>query len=223
MSDVKVTLNTKGIEERFLKMHKKAQYTMSTQALKDCNYYIYSGRKIKLNISFDTVLNMYDIFKDNFLLEQEKAQFALSLLVKGNKTPNIKVLDIIFKEQIETFQRQSSQNQLRVVDFKQDSSYIYSSFLMDYGIDLIEQQGKLHWQKFISLFQGLSEKTKIREVMSIRARPIPKPDKYNQEYIHSLTELKTYYALEISQEEKERNFQEGLKRLAETLKMRAKA
>lgn len=124
------------------------------------NFVIYNGKKIKLNISFDTVLKMYDIFKDGILLEQEKAQFALALLVKGSKIPDFKVLDIIFKEQIETFQRQSSSNQLRVVDFKQDSSYIYSSFLMDYGIDLIEQQGKLHWQKFISLFQGLSEKTK---------------------------------------------------------------
>ena len=186
------------------------------------NFVIYNGKKIKLNISFDTVLKMYDIFKDGILLEQEKAQFALALLVKGSKIPDFKVLDIIFKEQIETFQRQSSRNQLRVVDFKQDSSYIYSSFLMDYGIDLIEQQGKLHWQKFISLFQGLSEKTKIREFMSIRARPLPKPDKHNQEYIHSLMELKAYYALEISQEERERNFQEGLKRLAETLITRAK-
>ena len=103
---------------------------------------------------------MYDIFKDGILLEQEKAQFALALLVKGSKIPDFKVLDIIFKEQIETFQRQSSRNQLRVVDFKQDSSYIYSSFLMDYGIDLIEQQGKLHWQKFISLFRDFLKKQK---------------------------------------------------------------
>lgn len=68
------------------------------------DFIIYSGRKIKLNISFDTVLKMYDIF----LLEHEKAQFALSLLVKGNKVPNINVLDIIFKEQI-GFSRYSRQ------------------------------------------------------------------------------------------------------------------
>ena len=75
------------------------------------NFVIYNGKKIKLNISFDTVLKMYDIFKDGILLEQEKAQFALALLVKGSKIPDFKVLDIIFKEQIETFQRQSSRNQ----------------------------------------------------------------------------------------------------------------
>ena len=186
------------------------------------DYVIFNGKKLKLNISFDTVLDMYDIFRDGFLLDYEKAQFALALLVKGRKMPDLKALDVIFREQIETFQKQSSGQQLRVVDFKQDSAYIYSSFLMDYGIDLIEQQGKLHWQKFISLFQGLSEKTKIREVMSIRARPLPKPDKHNQEYIKNLMELKRYYALEISQAERERNFQEGLKHLAETLMARAR-
>lgn len=186
------------------------------------DYVIYEGKKIKLNISFDTVLKVYDIFKDGFLLDYEKAQFALALLVKGRRMPDLKLLDVIFKEQIETFQRNSNKTSLRVVDFKQDSAYIYSSFILDYGIDLVEQQGKLHWQKFISLFQGLSERTKIREVMSIRSRPLPKPDKHNQEYIRSLMELKQYYALEISQEERERNFQEGLKHLAETLLARAK-
>lgn len=186
------------------------------------DYVIYKGKKIRLNISFDNVIKVYDIFKDNFLLDYEKAQYALALLTEERKLPNIKALDVIFKEQIETFQRSTGKNNLRVVDFKQDSAFIYSSFLMDYGIDLIEQQGKLHWQKFISLFQGLSERTKIREVMSIRSRPLPKPDKHNQDYIRSLMELKQYYALDISQEEREKNFQDGLKRLADTLLARAK-
>lgn len=187
------------------------------------NYVIFSGRKLRLNISFDTVLRVYDIFRDGFLLDHEKAQFALALLVKERKLPDLKALDLIFSEQIETFQRSRGKNNLRVVDFKQDAAFIYSSFLMDYGVDLTEQCGKLHWQKFIAMFQGLSERTKIREVMSIRAKPLPKPDKHNQEYIKNLIELKQYYALEISQEERERNFQEGLKHLAQSLLARANA
>lgn len=182
----------------------------------------YGGRKIKLNISFDNVLKMYDIFKDDFLSQKEKYEFALAILCKSRRLPPVSALDLIFKEQIETFSKHKQNNNLRVVDFKQDASYIYSSFLMDYGIDLIEQQGKLHWQKFISLFQGLSENTKIREVMSIRARPIPESNKHNQEYIRSLMELKAYYALEISQAEREKNFQAGLKNLAQALMARAK-
>ena len=97
------------------------------------DYVIYKGKKIRLNISFDNVIKVYDIFKDNFLLDYEKAQYALALLTEERKLPNIKALDVIFKEQIETFQRSTGKNNLRVVDFKQDSAFIYSSFLMDYG------------------------------------------------------------------------------------------
>lgn len=184
------------------------------------DYVIYNGRKIRLDMSFGNILRVYDVFKDDFLTDSEKAEFALALLVKNRKLPDIRALDVIFREQIETYGKKSTNN-LRVVDFRQDSAYIYSSFLMDYGIDLTEQYDKLHWQKFIALFQGLSEHTKMREVMSIRARPVPKPDKYNQEYIRSLMELKAYYALDISQEEREKNFQSGLKNMFEALKVQA--
>jgi len=184
------------------------------------DYVIFEGRKIKLNVSFDNVIRMYDIFRDDFLSNTEKYEFALALLCRGRFMPKLQALDVIFHEQLETFGK-SGNNRQKVVDFKQDAPYIYSSFMLDYGIDLIEMQGKLHWQKFIALFHGLSEKTKMREVMSIRSKPIPKPDKYNQEYIRNLMELKAFYALEISQEERERNFKEGLRQLAQTLVARA--
>lgn len=39
MADVKVTLNKQAIDERLTKQHEKAQFIMSQQALKDCNFY----------------------------------------------------------------------------------------------------------------------------------------------------------------------------------------
>ncbi len=38
-----------------------------------------------------------------------------------------------------------------------------------YNIDLIEEQGKLHWKKFNALLSGLPDGTKFVEVMKIRA------------------------------------------------------
>ena len=38
-----------------------------------------------------------------------------------------------------------------------------------YQIDLIEEQGRLHWQKFNALLAGLPDGTKFVEVMKIRA------------------------------------------------------
>ena len=75
----------------------------------------------------------------------------------------------------------------------------------------------------MALFQGLSEKTKMREVMRIRREPIPHANKHNGEYIANLIALKQYYALDISQEEREQNFRRGLAGLADALKARAEA
>jgi len=51
---------------------------------------------------------------------------------------------------------------------KHDANYIYASFFQAYGIDLIEQQGKLHWEKFQALLAGLPKDTKFKEVLEIR-------------------------------------------------------
>ena len=63
----------------------------------------------------------------------------------------------------------------------------------------------------------------MREVMRIRCQKIPESNKNNNEYIANLIELKQYYALELSQSERETNFKHGLAGLAETLKAKAKA
>lgn len=60
-------------------------------------------------------------------------------------------------------------------EFEQDSGYIYSSFLMDYGMDLMEERekGSLHWDKFNHLLAGLSENTKFKNVIKIRMMDYP--------------------------------------------------
>lgn len=103
--------------------------------------------------------------------------------------------------------------QQKLFDFEEDGEYIYASFMQDYGIDLVDMQGKLPWQRFIALFQGLSDNTKIKEVMRIRGMEIPEPTKTNRKEIQNLMELKTYYALGY----KEDNGKEGLERLFATL------
>lgn len=76
---------------------------------------------------------------------------------------------------------------------KYDGVYIYSSFLQAYNIDLIEAQGKLHWQKFNALLNGLPSNTKFAEVLKIRSWEPQKDD--TQEYISSMRKLQTEYAL----------------------------
>ncbi|WP_243093106.1 Gp15 family bacteriophage protein [Streptococcus dysgalactiae] len=76
---------------------------------------------------------------------------------------------------------------------KYDGEYIFSSFMQAYNIDLIEQQGKLHWQKFNALLSGLPEGTKFVEVMKIRAwKPSRGGDAKEKQ---KMRELQEQYAL----------------------------
>ena len=54
-----------------------------------------------------------------------------------------------------------------VVDYELDSDLIYSAFLGQYGIDLIDIK-YLHWHKFLALLAGVNDSTRLREVMGYR-------------------------------------------------------
>jgi len=177
----------------------------------------------KLNLAFDVVLEVQNLFKED-LTDIEKINTALNILVINRRSlkkltiqQKNELLTEIFKGFINIKPKRKPKDNKKVVDFEEDGEYIYSSFFMDYGIDLIEQQGKLHWKKFLALFQGLSDQTKIKEIMSIRGRDIPEPTKYNQKEIQNLRELKAYYALGDAEE----NFQDGLNALWSTLERMA--
>lgn len=54
-----------------------------------------------------------------------------------------------------------------VIDYELDSDLIYSAFLGQYGIDLIDIE-YLHWHKFLALLSGLNDSTRLREIMGYR-------------------------------------------------------
>lgn len=54
----------------------------------------------------------------------------------------------------------------RILDYEIDADYIYSAFLGQYGIDLMDVD--MHWHKFRALLNGLNNSTKLREIMSYR-------------------------------------------------------
>ncbi|MBQ7003371.1 MAG: hypothetical protein IJN57_05320 [Oscillospiraceae bacterium] len=182
---------------------------------------VFEGKRWRLRLAFNTVLEVLALLKDPVLFDREKQTLALAMLCR-DKNPPPDLLSAIFDECI-SFTKKTEHQGLRCVDFLQDGAYIYASFMADYGIDLTTERDNLHWWQFMALFQGLSEKTKMREVMRIRREPIPHANKHNGEYIANLIALKQYYALDISQEEREQNFRRGLAGLADALKARAEA
>ena len=68
-------------------------------------------------------------------------------------------------------------------------------------MELIKERGKLQWKNFCKLLDGLPDKTKLKEVMRIRAMEVPEPTKYNQKERQNIMELKAYYALPVKRTE----------------------
>ena len=63
--------------------------------------------------------------------------------------------------------------------------------------DLIEEQGRLPWKKFLYLFNGLPADTKIKQIMRIRQMPVPEYNGKNSKEIQEINEMKSYYALPV--------------------------
>ncbi len=53
------------------------------------------------------------------------------------------------------------------LDYELDADLIYSAFLGQYGIDLVDIED-LHWHKFLALLNGLNESTRLYAVMGYR-------------------------------------------------------
>ncbi len=179
-----------------------------------------NGRTFQLNLSFDCVLAFYEALNSEDLEDFEAVDLGLKIFVKNDVgtlsyAAKFKVLQQIFKQFINNDKAQKNKP---TMDYIQDQSYIYASFLQAYGIDLTEQRGKMSWQKFKALIEGLPSNTKLREVIEIRARKIPKRTKHNSEEINSIIALKRHYALRIKTKS---NYQESANDLFEILKAQA--
>lgn len=165
---------------------------------------IVGGQRFKINPAFDVVLEVQRLYREEELNDLDKLDQALRMFVANKRRLKVlsipeksELLDQIYKQCVNTQKRPPIKQKLPSLDFEHDGEYIYSSFMLDYGIDLIDEQGEMPWKKFIALFQGLSEKTKIREVMRIRNMDVPNYNGKNAEEIRQIQELKSFYALPV--------------------------
>ena len=159
---------------------------------------------------------MYEAIEN--LDEWDKPEVMLYyLLKKPPKKPSVELLKavvgILFKP---------SKGGEKKFDFVQDAELIYAAFYQAYGIDLIQEQGKLHWWKFSALLNGLPSDTRFSEIVSIRTRPIPAPTKYNEQERQNLIRLKREYALKLSTEERNEQLQNSLRQVVGWLQSQAK-
>lgn len=166
------------------------------------------GKFYRMDFDFRNVLRMIDILDRDDLLPEAKAYKALLCLQKRPKNA-VKVLeavkDLLFKAPRKT----SGQ---KVTDFIQDAGLIRAAFRQAYGIDLYRD--KLHWIEFTELLNAIPEGNRYSEVVGIRARPMPAATKWNQHEREWLAKAKADCRLEVSEKERERNYERDVGNIA---------
>lgn len=165
------------------------------------------NKEYKFDMSFDVVLRFYELLEDDNLKGFEKVSLAFDMFYIDD--PKVEftyeqrsqaIEDIVDYLQQMPYGNEESENQSdtfsepdKLYSYTQDAGAIYSSFLMDYGIDLFKERGRMHYLTFRSLLHGLSEKTQFERILSIRARPTTGLE---SEQLTNLLDLKRYYALD---------------------------
>jgi hypothetical protein len=149
----------------------------------------------KINTSFKTVFNFFAVQQDQDLNEQEKIVTSILLFFKDLQPYEInqEYADFIVWYILggEDFQKGDEEP---CFDWLQDMNYIYCAFMQVYKIDLTKSN--MHWFKFLTLFKGLPNGTKLSDIISIRLAEVPKRDKHNTKQIQSLLKMKQLYGLE---------------------------
>lgn len=168
-----------------------------------------------LDLAFNTILKLFDMWRDSEIPDIVKPHFALKILTGENFSDlsveqAMEIFEQIFEEHIRLKNlkdvsveydlagnviktTRQTPNEKAVYDIEYDGDFIYASFMQAYGIDLFEQQGKLHWMKFNALLSGLPDGTKFVEVIKIRKYRPQKGDSH--EYISEMRRLQSEYAL----------------------------
>lgn len=190
------------------------------------NHICFGGRIYRLNLSYDNVLRVFDVWRETLFSPAQRTQLAVELLAgrRAGRLP-YRELDVLYKQIFKEYINEgakSDPSKPRTLDFVQDAPLIYAAFWQAYRIDLTKQKGHLDWRYFIALLQGLPEDTRLRAVMDIRERDIPEPNKYNAEQIAALVKAKAYYAIKFSDEEAEYTLQAGIDKFAASLISQAK-
>ena len=96
-------------------------------------------------------------------------QIDISYLFKNDRPDycDLRELFVFSRPQNELPRSIGGHSNVIILDYELDADLIYSAFLDQYGIDLVDIE-ELHWHKFLALLNGLNDSTKLREVMGYR-------------------------------------------------------
>lgn len=185
----------------------------------------YEGNRLSIDMSFNNILKLFELFDDPLFKSYEKIPIALEMLVVEYELiedlefmDKFELYNYVLKEFLEIGKKNDDggeQDTKKIMDFNQDAGLIYASFMSEYGIDLFEEQGKLHWHKFSELLSNLGDKTAFRKVIGYRAMKVPSTKEVSKEYRQYIKKMKKIYSLDDTEDTKD-NIEDKLDSIAST-------
>lgn len=175
--------------------------------------YEYKGNSIPIDLSFDNVLDVLDVMSTKGLYEFQLAEMCLVLLfgvdvieMDDYFTVWNDVHDQFLNPENDEFVEYDlkgnpmpKKKEKKLIDLGEDAEYIYASFMQAYGIDLFEEQTKMHWFKFKGLLNGLPENTIMKQIIQIRSWEPSKGE--STEYKKNMREMQEVYSLKDDMED----------------------
>lgn len=165
------------------------------------------GTIYKIDLAYDNVLRFYELLDDDHFSAIEKAQTAFEMFFGFAPDPDddeyvagafegiAKYLSEDPYEDTSAGATDLAGNDFtptKFYSFEQDAGAIYASFMEQYGINLIHEQGKLQWDELKALFAGLGPKTYFQRIVAIRQAD---PNDYEGKEQVELLEAQNRYAL----------------------------
>ena len=154
------------------------------------------GKRYRVDLDFRNVLRMIDALGREDMLPGAREYVALKCVMK-RPPRNTGAAIAALREML--FPGGKKQSGEKMTDFVQDADLIRAAFLQAYGINLY--RARLHWLEFTGLLACLPTGSRYADILSIRARPMPKPTKYNGEERKWLAEAKAKFAVRLTDKE----------------------
>lgn len=164
-----------------------------------------NGKRYKCNFDFRNVLKMLEIMQREDLQLDARDYLCAKCVISHRIAP--KNVSSVYNELCSVLfgkAAESPENGEKLMSFEQDAPLIRSAFRQVYGIDLFRD--KLTWFEFTELLQCLPDGNRFENAVSIRARPIPAPNKYNQKEREWLIKAKRSVALHLTEQEQQKQY-----------------
>lgn len=171
------------------------------------------GRRFyKCNFDFRNVLKMLDVMQREDIEPTARDYLCVKCVYWRRIAPKTAckvykaLCDLLFVKPPEDGNKGE-----KITSFEQDAALIRAAFRQVYKIDL--WRDSLTWFEFIELFQGLPDGNRFEDVVSIRARPLPAPNKYNKKEREALIKAKQSVRLHLTEQEQAKKYDRDVSRI----------